>query len=407
MTGLRFTVSVATVSIWIAMLMPAEPALAAGPVCRQLEAELASGGGENSRLARKYARAITRQLNQMEIARAKASDAGCGFATPGAEAGECVALHGAIERMARNLGTLERQRSLISGDRKQPNAKLLAALEANDCRDEAAAERPKSETENDEKAVLTAPEAVEPLAEPIEPEITIIGIEIESEASSRRLTPLSRMLDAVETPAADGIFNEPAAQTYRTMCVRSCDGYFYPMSYAASTRDFERDEKRCEASCPGVTMELYYGETSVDDAARMQSTKSSKFYAELPTAFFHQKVSAQTPAGCVCNAKKGFDVVAGKPPRGEDEPNVLGEVRQPEADGVEEIKEPAVQPSAPSGSIVEIPLPGTKEPEALPADTVTGEPPVEDRKIRVVGPGFLPDQNGAIDLKGPVQPAVR
>ena len=123
--------------------------------------------------------AITRQLDQMEIARAKASDAGCGFARPGAEAGECVALHGAIERMARNLGTLERQRSLISGDRKQPNAKLLAALEANGCRDEAAAERPKSETENDEKAVLTAPEAVEPLAEPIEPEITIIGIEVE------------------------------------------------------------------------------------------------------------------------------------------------------------------------------------------------------------------------------------
>jgi hypothetical protein len=399
MTGLRFTISAAMVSV--AMFALVEPA-AAEAACVQLEAELASvaSGQDNSSLVRTYDGAISTQLDQIEIARAQASDAGCGF---GAEARRCATLESTVKQMGGNLAALERERKRIAGSTKRSKSELLAALDANGCSREAINGLPAG-TGDARDAVMLAPGPLEPA----EPEITIIGIEPETETDGPHQNPLSRMLDAAErgeTP--EGFFSDPPRQTYRTMCVRACDGYFYPMSYAVTASEFERDEKRCEASCPGVTMELYYGETGVDDAARMQSTKSSKFYADLPAAFLHQKVNAKKPEGCVCNARKGFDVVAGKPPRGEDEPNILGEISQPRANGTEEIEEPTVQPNARSTSIVEVPLPGTKEPEALPADTVIDVPPAKDRKIRVVGPGFLPDRNEAIDLQGPAQPTAR
>ncbi|RVD49639.1 DUF2865 domain-containing protein, partial [Mesorhizobium sp. M2D.F.Ca.ET.140.01.1.1] len=55
--------------------------------------------------------------------------------------------------------------------------------------------------------------------------------------------------EGMDLPGADDEF--------RTVCVRTCDGYFFPMSNAASYGDFERDQKNCESSCPGTDMRVF------------------------------------------------------------------------------------------------------------------------------------------------------
>lgn len=46
----------------------------------------------------------------------------------------------------------------------------------------------------------------------------------------------------------------PTVTTYRTICVRECDGYYFPISFATTQRYFEEDQRTCQAQCPGATL---------------------------------------------------------------------------------------------------------------------------------------------------------
>jgi hypothetical protein len=39
--------------------------------------------------------------------------------------------------------------------------------------------------------------------------------------------------------------------TYRTLCVRLCDGFYFPISFATPRSKFGDDAERCERQCPG------------------------------------------------------------------------------------------------------------------------------------------------------------
>jgi hypothetical protein len=38
--------------------------------------------------------------------------------------------------------------------------------------------------------------------------------------------------------------------TYRTLCVRLCDGFYFPISYSTLRERFVADAKQCEQRCP-------------------------------------------------------------------------------------------------------------------------------------------------------------
>jgi Protein of unknown function (DUF2865) len=40
--------------------------------------------------------------------------------------------------------------------------------------------------------------------------------------------------------------------TYRTLCVRTCDGYYFPISYSTQPSRFPDDERTCQAMCPAA-----------------------------------------------------------------------------------------------------------------------------------------------------------
>ncbi len=82
--------------------------------------------------------------------------------------------------------------------------------------------------------------------------------------------------------------------SYRTLCVRLCDGYYWPISYSATRDQLGVDAQQCEASC-GSPARLYIHRTGggVEEMADLYG----KPYAELPTAFLYRK---KFIAACRC-----------------------------------------------------------------------------------------------------------
>lgn len=64
---------------------------------------------------------------------------------------------------------------------------------------------------------------------------------------------------------------------YRTVCVRSCDGYFFPISYGTSESNFSRDQTACTNSCSGAKL-FYYkvGSQEPEDMVDLSGQKYSK-----------------------------------------------------------------------------------------------------------------------------------
>ena len=58
-------------------------------------------------------------------------------------------------------------------------------------------------------------------------------------------------------PAGD--LANPVAQSgsVRTVCVRTCDGFYFPISYATSRRASREDEKTCQRMCPAAEVMLF------------------------------------------------------------------------------------------------------------------------------------------------------
>lgn len=77
-------------------------------------------------------------------------------------------------------------------------------------------------------------------------------------------------------------------------CVRTCDGFSFPVPVA----DGESRAALCSKFCPAGDTRVFYG-SSIDDAA----TSSGRPYTDLPNAFRYRK---EVVAGCTCNGKDAF-----------------------------------------------------------------------------------------------------
>ncbi len=92
--------------------------------------------------------------------------------------------------------------------------------------------------------------------------------------------------DADSPPAA----NNPAPKAtgpsrnsgaYRTVCVRLCDGSFFPVGFGTSESRFSRDQTTCSNTCPGSR--LFYYRPSTQDSEEMVDV-DGKPYSQLPNA---------------------------------------------------------------------------------------------------------------------------
>src|SRR3984893_7524214 len=76
----------------------------------------------------------------------------------------------------------------------------------------------------------------------------------------------------------------PQSGTYRTVCVRSCDGAYFPISFATVPARFPDDEKTCKALCPATEATLFAHRNPGEDMSQAVSI-SGQTYTSLPNAF--------------------------------------------------------------------------------------------------------------------------
>ena len=355
-------------------------ASAASRVCRQLEAELASlgnGGRASPTQIGKYDSAITRQGQELAKARSRAQRAGCGFSIFGGNIAACAALNASIDRMNANLDKLRGQRSrLATGGTRRDRARILASLDANDCRSRKAVQKSAAEARGTASGQANwAAGGNERYAQ-----------ENDGSGGSGTTGYVALAELSFERPP------RPRGE-FRTMCVRTCDGYFFPMSNAATVGDFERDQKNCESSCPGTDIQVFYMRGLDGDTATMTSATTGRPYQELPTAFLYKK---PTPVGapvCGCNAAPGYQVIGGAP-------------RSPALRSAPQSPSITSFAAAPSAA----PAPAPKPAQGSRDDEATTKPATRlpaDRKVRVVAPAFLPAPEAAIDLQAPAPTPAR
>jgi Protein of unknown function (DUF2865) len=80
----------------------------------------------------------------------------------------------------------------------------------------------------------------------------------------------------------------PEGNTFRTVCVRTCDGFFFPISYSTVPSKFADDEKVCHAMCPASEVALYSHRNPGQDVSQAIST-TGRAYSDLPNAFAYRK----------------------------------------------------------------------------------------------------------------------
>ncbi|APH72288.1 DUF2865 domain-containing protein [Aquibium oceanicum] len=377
-------------------------AVAQTRVCRDLEAQLAnfSAGGGSPRQARQYERAIEQQRAQIAKAEAQSRRANCGggFFSRGDPARVCQSLSNTLDRMQANLASLERKhRQLGGGGSRAERANILAAIDRNGCRERQASARER-QMDGGRGGGNLFDQLFKARAAQDRSENESRRFPLEDEGRRRIVVRRGNLIEV--QPRVSG--------TFRTLCVRTCDGYFFPVAYSSHADDLDRDAAACSAMCPGTEVELYMHRTPGEETNQMISM-SGVPYTELPTAFRYREAGYQRPPGCGCSAAtRSFSIIA-------------GETAPPMSIGPVPLQEPVVprpaarpDPAADPETLANLQggldaaairklLGGENSGSELTASVSapTTLPPVEERRIRVVGPSFLPDPEAAIDLRAP------
>jgi uncharacterized protein DUF2865 len=169
--------------------------------------------------------------------------------------------------------------------------------------------------------------------------------------------------------------NGPMGGTYRTVCVRTCDGFYFPVSFETSPDRFREDEQTCQRMCPASEAQLYTYHNPGEDMQQAVSL-NGRLYTELPAAFQYRK--ALSPA-CSCR-RPGESWADALRVNGGDNTLAPGDVVVTDQNANRISGAPA-RPVTPKAA----PVTG---PDAMV--DAPGEPDPAKRKVRAVGPTFLP-----------------
>lgn len=241
--------------------------------CYQLEQELqqASQGGGSQRAAqlsrieadmRKFDRIY--QQGQAELERRDCYDYFL-FSQTVRETPQCQGLARQIENARKRLARLEQQRVAASDETSQRNQQdaLIAELARLRCGPQYQQEAKKRNNDG-------------------------FGFWNDSEGADPGLDPYNQ--------------TGPGYATYRTICVRLCDGYYFPISYATVPDAFSRDANACSSQCAAPT-ELYYYQNPGAEVEQAMSLAGAP-YTKLKTAWLYRK---ELVKGCSCKVAEFAD----------------------------------------------------------------------------------------------------
>jgi len=297
--------------------MPESASAQASGVCTQIRARIAqldrapAGGGTN----RRFAVAAQRQRGEIANVTRAYQAAGCGGFFQGAQ---CAGLDARRRQMQANLAQLEAQAGgggVETAQRAQQRAQLLAAYDANGCRGsgatrEAAAPRPsffglgggtpEREIHREYRTPDARPQAA--YREGSEPQRPGFGNFIEHlfSRSDPRPAPGGDVAAVPEEQLRPTDGDErPRNVGHRAVCVRLCDGAFFPMTSSARPGASLGQEEMCQMQCPGAEVALY---RMRDDQIENAVSVDGSPYSALPNALrFRQRFDA----ACTCRPRNG------------------------------------------------------------------------------------------------------
>jgi hypothetical protein len=338
------------------------------PVCPRLEAQLVtidrgdSGDPAKDDQIRRYQDAATRQQGELDRVTAQARRMGCDssgfFSLFNNRSAQCGPVNNQIQQMRANLdqitGNLEHLRTGGFGgaDRDNQRRSVLTALAQNNCGPQYANAAPPPPS-----------------------------------GGGGFLNNLFGGGNATNTPPLGDL--GPPSGTYRTVCVRSCDGGYFPISFATVPARFPDDEKTCRALCPATEAALYAYRNPGEDINQAVSVNGQP-YTALPNAFHYR---TEFNPSCACKAQgqtwsdalKSIDDTAAAQQQGdiivtEESAKKMQQRAQQPAKG------PAAKKGAPPPAAAAT-APAPVETPAPPATTASSG----DKQIRSVGPTFLPN----------------
>jgi hypothetical protein len=363
------------------------PAPQQSPACSRLETQLQAfdrGATDASRAdqLRKFEESAASQQTELDRQEATARRAGCErnsfLVLFSGQPAACGPLNNKIQQMKDNLdriqSDMERLRGNAAPEREGQRRAILVALAQNRC----------DEQYQQEVAAAAPPPP---------------GGFFESLFGPKSAAP-GNDIPGMSVPSG----------TFRTLCVRTCDGYYYPISAATNASRFADDERACRASCPAAEVQLYSHRNPGEGINEAVSIATQQPYTALPNAFRYrtaldQSCSCRRPGETWSQALKGTEdptveqgdiVVNDQRARQLSQPRADAQGKPvrltPPAAAKPELSKPELRTTQSATTPAAEPPPAPVAPAAAAPAAPADEPskPDPNRKVRAVGPTFLP-----------------
>jgi Protein of unknown function (DUF2865) len=375
-------------------------------ICSVLERQLAASGSSGN--PSRYARAAAAQGEQIQIAREQARGAGCGggfFSIFGTDSKprSCSRILRTISRMEANRDALLRKRDAQSfGGFAGSRRAILASLDLNNCNG-ARVTNVKADRrlpavlgrEGDQQSSLFDQIFEESPARKARKELVKEKKAIQKVAKSDENS--GRRGDAYVPMDANG--------TVRTLCVRTCDGFYFPVSFSTTKDRFSKDAAACTALCPGAEAKLYYHSIPDEEPEQMVDL-TGQTYMSSPNAFKYRVNGARSTPGCTCQAAQTEEI---SKPEADDQASAdAKKLKKPKKWLPVPESRPNWLSDAESSANLRGGLTSNQLGDFLGRPDGSGATAsLEPAKIRVVGPAFLPARTGEAGLQSDAQTSVR
>jgi len=331
---------------------PAAPAV--NPVCARLESQLASvdrGTSDPARAAqlKRYEDSIAKQQADLDRMSAQSQRQGCQgagiFSLFISQPPQCNAINSQVQQMRTNLDRMTADYQRLqpnSGEQESQRQNVIAALAQNNC-----------------------------------------GPQYRAAAGQQR-----GLFDVVFGSTTGFGGDGGPSGTYRTVCVRMCDGYYYPISFATSPSRFRDDQDVCLRTCPATDVALY-AYRNPGGEMREAISIDGKRYTDLPNAFRYRQ---EYNPSCAC--RKPGQSWADALSQGRDTTVERGDIVVTD-DKAKALSQPKIDPRAAAqpqgGARPATPAPGnaptaSTSTQTAPAPGGAAGSPVDSRSIRTIGP---------------------
>jgi hypothetical protein len=180
---------------------------------------------------------------------------------------------------------------------------------------------------------------------------------------------------------APSVEQGPVGSNFRTICVRTCDGYYFPISFSVPSTRFADDAQTCQRMCPAAQVSLYAYHNPGEDVQQAVSAVDGRPYTELPTAFQYRR---EFNPACSC---RGAGQSWAEAMKASGDPTVEQGDTVVTEDRAKKLSQPRDAAGRPLRSTL---TPGSGAGNNLveaPSSTATEAP---KGKIRSVGPTFVP-----------------